>query len=301
MLEESDLSDYLITCCSTADLPYEYFPKRNIPYVCFHFTMDGREYPDDLGQSMPFEEFYKKIAAGAMPTTSQVNVGQYIHFFEPYLEAGQDLLHISLSSGLSGAYQSALLARDELTREYPRRKIIIVDSLAASSGYGLLVDMAADLRDAGDPLEQVASWVEANKLNLHHWFFSTDLTHFRRGGRLSATSAFMGSLLHICPLMNINNEGKLIPRLKIRGKNHAIAEIVRMMELHAQAGLAYPGKCYISHSACESDARQVADLVEARFPKLAGPVLVNSVGAAIGAHTGPGTVALFFMGDKRTA
>jgi len=295
------MTDYLITCCSTADLPYEYLLKRDIPYVCFHFNLDGKEYPDDLGQSMSFEEFYKRIAAGAMPTTSQVNVGQYIRFFEPYLKEGKDILHISLSSGVSGAYNSALLARDELLQQYPQRKILIVDSLGASSGYGLLVDMVADMRDHGAALEDVHAWAEENKLSIHHWFFSTDLTHYKRGGRLSATSAFMGTLLHICPLMNLNDEGKLVPRAKIRGKNHAIAEIVHMMELHAKDGVDYAGKCFISNSACYEDAREVADLIEEKFPKLGGPVQITSVGTAIGSHTGPGTVALFFMGDRSTA
>ncbi len=294
------MTDYLITCCSTADLPYSYFHNRIIPYVCFHFTIDGKEYADDLGQSMAFEEFYRRIGAGAMPTTSQVSVGEYIGFFEPYLQAGQDVLHLSLSSGLSGSYQSAVLARDELSVKYPQRKIIIADSLGASSGYGLLVDMAADLHDSGASMEQVSDWVEQNKLNLHHWLFSTDLTHYWRGGRLSAASALMGTMLHICPLININDEGKLIPRAKIRGKNHVIGELVRMMEAHARGGLNYSGKCFISHSACYDDARRVADLVEEKFPKLAGPVLINSVGTAIGSHTGPGTVALFFVGDRRS-
>lgn len=294
------MSDYLLTCCSTVDLPHEYLQKRNIPYVCFHFTMDGKEYPDDLGQTMPFDEFYKRIAAGALPTTSQVNVGQFMDFFEPYLKDGKDILHISLSSGLSGAYNSALLARDELMQKYPDRKILISDSLGASSGYGLLVDMAADRHDQGVSIEQVQLWVEENKLDLHHWFFSTDLTHYKRGGRLSPTSAFMGTLLHICPLMNMNDEGKLIPRLKVRGKNHAIEAIVHMMEVHATSGLDYSGKCFISNSACYEDAQKVADLVEVKFPKLTGRVMINSVGAAIGSHTGPGTVALFFLGDRRT-
>jgi len=262
--------------------------------------MDGKEYPDDLGQTISFEEFYGKIAAGAMPTTSQVNVGQFIGFFEPFLAAGQDILHISLSSGLSGSYNSAMAAREELLLKYPDRKILIVDSLGASSGSGLLTDLAADLRDKGATLEQTHTWVEANKLNIHHWFFSTDLTHYKRGGRLSATSAFMGTLLSICPLMNMSYDGKLMPRKKIRGKKHVIAEMVHMMDLHAQDGLKYSGKCFLSHSACEQDARQVAALVESTFPNLNGPLMINSVGAVIGSHTGPGTVALFFVGDIRS-
>ena len=294
------MPDYVLSCCSTADMPLEYFQKRDIPFVCFHFTMNGREYPDDLGQTMPFDEFYKRIAAGALPTTSQVNVTQFIEFFEPYLAAGKDILHISISSGLSGTYNSAVMARQQLLQKYPNRQLQIVDSLGASSGYGLLVDAAADLRDGGAALEDVHAWVNANKLNVHHWFFSTDLTHYKRGGRISAASATMGTLLNICPLMNMNDEGKLIPREKIRGKKRVIAEIVQRMEEYAQNGVNYVGKCFISQSACYDDARAVADLVEQKFPQLNGKVMINSIGTVIGSHTGPGTVALFFLGDKRT-
>jgi DegV family protein with EDD domain len=294
------MPDYILSCSSTADMPFEYFQRRNIPFVCYHFNMDGKEYPDDLGQSMSFEEFYRRIAAGALPTTSQVNVEQFVDFFEPYMAQGKDILHISLSSGLSGTYNSAVMARDGLLQKYPDRKIRIVDSLGASSGYGLLVDMAADLRDAGRTLEEVHARVEEDKLYVHHWFFSTDLTHYKRGGRISVASATMGSLLNICPLMNMDHEGKLIPREKIRGKKHVITEIVRRMEEHAQNGTNYSGKCFISNSTCYEDARMVADLIEQKFPNLNGRVMINSIGTVIGSHTGPGTVALFFLGDKRT-
>ncbi len=293
------MPQYVITCCSTADMPYDYFQKRNIPFVCFHFTLDGKEYPDDLGKTVPIDEFYRKIAAGALPTTSQVNVQEFIDFFEPYLAQGLDILHISLSSRLSGAYNSALLAGEQLLQKYPDRRILMVDSLGASSGSGLLVDLAADLRDGGAALDEVHTWVEENKLNIHHWFFSTDLTHYRRGGRISAVSATLGTILSICPLMNMNQLGQLIPRVKVRGKKQVIAEIVHKMEEHAQNGVNYTGKCFISNSACYEDARRVADLIEERFPQLNGKVMINSVGTVIGSHTGPGTVALFFVGDRR--
>ncbi|HUI89558.1 MAG TPA: DegV family protein [Anaerolineales bacterium] len=293
------MSEYVLSCCSTADMPLEYLQKRNIPFLCFHFNMDGKEYPDDLGQSMPFDEFYRRIAAGALPTTSQVNMAEFIAFFEPSLAAGKDILHISLSSGLSGTYNSAVMAREQLSQKYPHRKIAILDSLGASSGYGLLVDMAADLRDAGKSSEEVQAWVEEHKLNIHHWFFSTDLTHYKRGGRISAASATMGTLLNICPLMNMNCEGKLMPREKIRGKKHVISAILQKMVEHAQNGVAYAGKCFMCNSACYEDARILADLVEEKFPQLNGRVMINSIGTVIGSHTGPGTVALFFLGDKR--
>lgn len=293
------MARFTLTCCSTADMPAEYFKQRDIPYVCFHYILDGKEYPDDLGKTISFEEFYRRIDAGAMPTTSQVTVGQYLEFFEPMLQAGQDVLHLTLSSGISGAYGSAVIARGQLREKYPQRKLIIVDSLGASSGYGLLVDAAADLRDRGEEIETAQSWLEKQRLTIHHWFFSTDLAHYKRGGRISAAAAVMGSLLSICPLMNMDNEGRLTPRRKIRSKSRVIEEIVREMETRAENRLYYSGKCFISQSACYDDARQVADLVESRFPNLDGPVQINSVGTVIGAHTGPGTVALFFVGDER--
>ena len=293
------MKNYILTCCSTVDMPLDYLKDRDIPFVSFHFNLDGKDYPDDLGQSVSFEDFYSRIKAGALPTTSQVNVGQYLDFFEPFLKDGKDILHISLSSGLSGSYNSAIIAREELISKYPDRKINIIDSLAASSGYGLLVDLAADMRDDGASIEEISDWIEENKLNLNHWFFSTDLSHYKRGGRISASAAAMGTLLNICPLMNINDQGKLIPRQKIRGKKQVIKEIVKKMEKHAIDGTNYSGKCFISNSACYDDARKVADLIEEYFPNLNGKVIINSIGTVVGSHTGPGTVALFFLGDKR--
>lgn len=280
-------------------MPEEFFIKRDIKYVCFHFTMDGVQYDDDLGHSMAFDKFYARIAAGAMPTTSQVNVEEFISFFEPILKAGKDVLHISFSSGLSGESNAAQIAVGELRTRYPERRILALDSLAASSGYGLLMDALADMRDAGASIDEVYAWAQANRLRVHHWFFSTDLTHYKRGGRISATSAMLGTMFNICPLLNMSFEGKLIPREKVRTKKGVINRIVKRMEEHAQGGLDYSGKCFISYSACLEDAQAVAALVEERFPHLNGKVMINSIGTVIGSHTGPGTVALFFFGDER--
>ena len=293
------MNPYVLTCCSTVDLPKDYLESRNIPYVCFHFTIDGTEYPDDLGQSMPFDEFYARIQAGAMPTTSLVNTVQFLAFFEPILKEGKDILHLSFSSGLSGSFASALLARDELKERYPERKITVVDSLGASSGYGLMLDTLADMRDAGTSLDDAAAWIEEHKLNMHHWFFSTDLTHYKRGGRISPTAFVIGSLLNIYPLMNMDDGGHLTPRFKINGKKRVMREMVKQMEQHADDGLDYSKKCFLSNSACMEDAQSVATLVESTFPKLNGKVKINSVGTVVGSHTGPGTVALFFWGDSR--
>lgn len=294
------MSEYKITCCSTADMPAAYFEERKIPYVCFHYRMDGVEYPDDLGKTMPFAEFYDRISKGAEPTTAQVNAQQYMDFFEPILKEGKDILHFTLSGGISGSVNSANIAKTQLEEKYPDRKVIVIDSLAASSGFGMLVDAALDKQEEGLSLEENAAWAEENKNRLHHWFFSTDLTSFIRGGRISKVSGFVGQALNICPLMNVNSEGKLIPRNKYRGKKQVIREMVKRMEKHAQGGLSYNGKCFMSCSACEEDARKVADIIEEKFPNLNGKVVINSIGTVIGSHTGPGTVALFFWGDERT-
>ncbi len=293
------MGEYVLTCCSTSDLPESFYREHNIPYACFHFIMDGVEYEDNFGKSMSFEEFYKRIEKGAEPTTSQVNVEQFEALFEPFLQAGKDLLHISLSSGLSGAYNSARIACEDLQARYPERKIYVVDSLGGCGGYGLLVTMATEKREAGMSIEELHNWLEENKLTIHHWFFSTDLTSFYRGGRITKTSHLIGTVLNICPLMNVNFEGKLIPREKYRGKKKVIAEMVKHMETFAQDGKDYSGLCYINHSACEADALAVATLIEERFPKLNGNVRINSIGTTIGSHTGPGTVALFFVGTQR--
>jgi len=295
------MNNYILSCCSTADLSREHFEKRNIHFICFHFMLDEEAFEDDLGKSIPFDQFYQKMADGAMTKTSQVNADEFTQYFRPFLEKGQDILHLTLSSGISGVYNSACIARDLLAEEFPDRKIYIIDSLAASSGYGLLMDAIADKRDDGMDIDTLYQWTKDNLLLLNHWFFSTDLTFYIRGGRISKTSGTIGNLLNICPLLNVNNEGKLIVREKIRTKRKVIKEIVNKMEETARDGLDYDGKCYISHSACYEDAKAVADLIESKFPKLNGRVEIYSIGTVIGSHTGPGTVALFFWGKEREA
>lgn len=293
------MKDYIISCCSTADLTQEHFREREIHYICFHYEMDGVQYVDDLGISMSFEDFYKAMAGGAETRTSQVNAKEFEEYFEPFLEKGIDILHVSLSSGISGVINSAMVAKRNLEEKYPDRTIHVVDSLGASSGYGLLMDKLADLRDEGKSLEELYRWTEEHKKELHHWFFSTDLTFYIKGGRISKTAGFIGGMLNICPLLNMDGEGKLVPRLKIRTKQKVIKTIVDKMEENAKGGLEYADKCYISQSACYEDAKEVARLVEERFKKLQGRVEINHVGTTIGSHTGPGTVALFFWGDIR--
>ncbi len=293
------MGNYVLSCCSTADLTKEHFDSRDIHYICFHYFMDGKEYLDDLGQSMPFDQFYDAISKGTDTRTAQVNISEYVDYFTTFLEQGLDIVHVCLSSGLSGTINSAKNAALIAKERFPERNIYVVDSLGASSGYGLIMDCAADKRDEGMSAEDLAKWIEENRLKMHHWFFSTDLSCYVRGGRISKTAAVFGGLLEICPLLNMDNLGRLMPRFKIRTKKKVIKAIVDKMEENAEGGLDYSGKCYMCQSACYEDARQVADMVEARFPKLKGKVEINNIGTTIGSHTGPGTVALFFWGSKR--
>ena len=294
------MGKFIISCCSTADLKKEHLESRDIRYICFHFTLDGKTYPDDLGQSVPFPEFYKAMADGAETRTSQVNISEYVDYFCDLIDREEkDILHVCLSSGLSGSYTSACQAAEQAMEMRPGRFIRVVDSLGASSGYGLLMETLADKRDAGAEFNELADWAEQNRLRVHHWFFSTDLKFYIKGGRVSRTAGTIGMLLGICPLLNMDNEGHLIPRAKLRSKKKVMEEIVRRMEENADGGLEYSGKCYMCHSACYDDARAVADEVEARFPRLNGRVVINDIGTTIGSHTGPGTVALFFFGKER--
>lgn len=293
------MDTYVLSCESTVDLTREHLESRNISYICYPYELDGKPYRDDLGATIPFEDFYAAMSRGAMTKTAQINAYEFEVYFESFLKEGKDIIHLCLSSGITGVINSAQIARATLMEKYPDRKIFLVDSLAASSGSGLLVDRLADLRDSGLSLEELYQWTEDNKLRVHHWFFSTDLKYYVRGGRISKTAGVVGTMLGICPLLNVSNDGHLILREKIRPQKKVFGAIVNKMEQYADNGTAYEGKCYISHSGCPDLAQQVADLVTAKFPNLAEPVQINSIGTTIGSHTGPGTVALFFWGRAR--
>lgn len=297
--QEQEMDNYVISCCSTCDLTKEHLDSRNIKYAYFHYYLNGKEYPDDLGQTMPFDKFYDELKKGADTRTSQINADEFVVFWRPFLQEGKDILHVSLSSGISGVYNSATAAAEIVREEFPERKITVVDSLSASSGYGLMLDKLADLRDEGRSLDELEAWIYENRQTVQHWFFSTDLTFFVKGGRISKTAGFFGGLLKICPLMNVSREGKLIPREKHRTKKNAIKAAFNKMVENARDGKDYSGKCYISCSACEEDAKELAALIEGYFDKLDGKVKIMSIGTTIGSHTGPGTVALFFFGKER--
>lgn len=290
------MNNYILSCCSTADLSREHFEKRNIALLCFHYFLDGKEYIDDLGESLSFDDFYQAVAEGADTRTSQINSEEYYAHFRKFLAEGKDVLHLCLSSGLSGTINSARIAATQLAEEFPNNKVVVVDSLAASSGFGLLMETLADLRDEGKTLEELEAFLQENVLRLRHWFFTTDLSTFIRGGRVSKASGFVGTLLGICPLLDVDKDGHLTPREKVRSKKKVIQRIVEKMV--EEAGTDYSGKCFLSNSACPEDAEAVVALIKETFPNLNGDVVVNSIGTTIGSHTGPGTVALFYWSKE---
>lgn len=292
---------YIITCCSTVDLSEERLQQRQIPYIPFHFFLSEQEFRDDFGRSMDPHTLYQRMLAGESTRTSQCSIGEYDAFFRQFLEQGLDVLHFTLSSGISGTYNSACLAAEQLREEFPDRTVEIVDSLCASSGYGMLVEMAKDRQDAGSSLQETKAWAEAEREALNHWFITTDLTFFIRGGRVSKTAGFFGKMLNICPLLDVDPAGGLRPLEKVRMKRRALRRLVEKMEECAEGGTSYSGRCYISQSDCYEDARAAADEIERKFPALKGKVEIYPIGATIGCHTGPGTIALFFHGRKRSA
>lgn len=293
------MNKFIITCCSAADMPADFFKEREIFVTSFHYIVNGSEYTDDFGKSLSYEDFYTAVDNGALPTTSQVNIMEFMNFFEPFLQAGKDVLHVSLSSGLSGTYNNALTAARELSELYPDRKVIVIDSLSGSSGYGMLLDAIYEKKLQGFSIEQVAEFADNYKYHINHIFYTTDLTHFHRGGRISKTSCVIGNILNLCPFMDVDSKGSLAVCSKVRGKKKAAKESVEKMRRLCEDAENYNGKCYISHSGCLEDAMYLARLVREAFPNIKGEIQINEIGCVIGSHCGRGTVALFFTGQSR--
>ena len=289
------MSEYVITTDNNSDLPEEYLKDHGVGCMYLSYSMDGKNYTH--GNFLPEHEFYEAMRNGSMPTTAQVNPENAKALLEPYLKEGKDILHIAFSSALSGTYNSTRIAADELQEEYPDRKIIVVDSLSASLGQGLLVWLAQQKKELGQTLEEVADWAEKNKLKMVHLFTVDDLNHLYRGGRVSRTTAIVGSMLNIKPVLHVDNEGKLTAIGKVRGRKKALQELVKLMDEKIGSFGADCDTIFISHGDCEQDAQYVAAKVKEKYN--IKNIIINQVGATIGAHSGPGTMALFFVGDVR--
>lgn len=289
------MNKYKITTDNTADLPYSYYREHDIEYMYLTYQLEGINYGKN--NELNCKEFYDKMRNGSMPTTSQVNSEEAKEVLRPFLEEGFDILHLAFSSGLSGSYNSVRLAAEELQEEFPERKIVVVDSLCASLGEGLFVDKAVELKEEGKILEENAAWLEEHRKNFCHVFTVDDLFHLHRGGRVSKAAAVVGTMINLKPLLHVDNEGHLIPIGKVRGRKKSLAGLVALMEERVGSWKDKNAKIFISHGDCQEDAEYVAKLVKEKFGY--ETFLINTIGATIGTHSGPGTVALFFMGDYR--
>ena len=293
-MKEADM--FILSCESTTDLTLKHFNKRNVPTLPYTYTVDGVEYVDDMREGSGLALFYNQLTAGKMPTTSLINVEKYTEFFRPLLEQG-DLLHVAFGSGLSQSAFNAIFAAEALKKEYPHRKIYVVDSLCACVGYGLFVDTLADIRDEGKSIETVYEWAMNNRLNVNHQFYSTTLTYFRRSGRISGPAALIGNVLKLCPIMRLNACGKIVAYAKVMSESKAIAKTLAEVANLIDNGSDYDGKLWISHSDYISSAIKVMNELKKAYPK--ANVRVFDIGPVIASHCGPGTLAIYFFGAKR--
>lgn len=291
--------EFIFSCESTVDLPYEYLRKRNISIIDYTYTINDKEYDDNMDRDEDdLNNFYKLIDDGYMPSTSQINKYRYKDYFEQLLKKSSCILHLAFGTGVTPSCNNAIAAANELMEEFDDVEIIVVDSKCASSGYGMLVDYVLDLRDEGKSIDEILNWIEINIPRIHHEFFSTDFRMFKRSGRVSGLTASLGTLLGICPIMNLNNDGKIISYNKSRGKKAAINLILEEMKNHAIDGIDYNGKCYISHSNYIEGALMLKEKLQQKFKNIK-EVKIYNIGNIIASHTGPGTVALFYLGDER--
>lgn len=288
------MKPYIITTDSTVDLPESMLEGKKIPYIALKYTIDGETYEDRKG--LPPKEFFDRIRNGSMPTTSQVNPEQAKEMFTKQLEKGYDILHIAFSSGLSGTCNSASIAAEELMQERKDAKILVIDSLCACLGQGLLLTKALDLKEQGRSLEEVARWVEENKLHICHNVTVDDLNHLHRGGRVSKATAVLGTIVQIKPIIYVNDEGKLEVIGKERGRKKALNRIVDMMEGQMKGYEKENDLVMVTHGDCLEDAEYVKEQIQKKYGIT--NVVINDIGTVIGTHTGPGVVATFCMGNK---
>lgn len=288
---------FTLSCESTVDLNLAYLTKRNIPAIAYTYTIDGVEYSDDMRAGNGLAVFYNQLVSGKQPSTSLINVERYTEFLRPLLENG-DLLHIAFSSGLSQSYNNAVTAAELLKKEFPKRKIYIVDSTCASVGYGLFVDSVADIRDGGASIEETYKWAMDNRRKVQHQFFPTTLTYFRRSGRVSGMAAFFGNILKLCPIMRVNYDGKLVAYAKVMSESKAIAKTLDEVAANIRDGSEYDGKLWVGHSDYISCAHKIVAELKEKYPK--ADIRTYDIGPVIASHCGPGTLAVFFWGAERT-
>ena len=291
------MSSYVFMTDSDSDISYQFVDENDVEMVYMPYVVDGVEYLDDLGRAGTQKEYFQRMRDGVAPKTSLLPVSAYLEYFEPHLKNGKDILFIAFSSKMSATIQNAMKAWDELKETYTDRKIMIVDTLTISRPMSLLVEQAYALYAAGKPMEEVAGWVEDNRLRAHAWFTVDDLVYLKRGGRISAVAATMGSLMDLKPILTLCRDGSMTAENKIRGRKAALRYLADKTAefIEDPAGQ----EIIIMHADAEDDAKRLEALIRERVPDL-GKVKIVFVGPVIGAHAGPGTVASVFMGKERT-
>ena len=289
------MASYVISTDTSCDFPLDYVQRHQIPLVSLYYSIDGKDGVNGCPKSEELKTFYQKMREGAETKTQQASVEDTEKLFRQILETGSDVLHIAFSSGLSGTANAARLAAETLREDFPDRKIIVIDSLCASLGQGLLVDYALRMKDEGKSMEETAQWVQDHLQNICHLFTVDDLKYLQRGGRISKTTALLGTMIGIKPVLHVDEEGKLVPLSKVRGRKQSIQALVDKMEQTAIDPAAQT--VFISHGDCLEDAEFVAGEVRRRLG--VKTVHINYVGPVIGNHSGPGTMALFFLGSER--
>lgn len=289
------VQNYVFMTDSDSDLPYELKVRYDIPVVSMPYTLEGKEYFDDLGQTLDSKSFFDKMRAGAQPSTSALNETIYLEYFEPVLAEGKDLLFVAFSSQLSGTINAVYAARETLLAKYPERKFMVVDTLSISGPMTILILKAHELYRAGKPMEEVAAWLEENKLRAQAWFTVDDLKYLKRGGRISPAVAAIGTMLDLKPILTETLEGKLASADKVRGRRKALNYIVdKAVENVADQKEAVG---IILHADAIDDAQKLRDMLAAKLPDM--ELRIDNVGPVIGTHAGPGTLAFCFLGKKR--
>lgn len=289
------MNRFIITSDTTADLPKDYVEKNEIGILPMSFQMEGKDYSGD--EELDIKEFYDKMRNGLMPTTSQINPTQAKSKFEEYLKNGYDVLHISFSSGLSGSYNNTRIASMELNDKYKNKKVVVIDSLSVSLGEGFLVNKAVELRNEGKSIDEVAMWLEENKIKVCQHFTVNDLNHLYRGGRVSRATAILGSVIGVKPIIHVDNEGKLIPIAKVRGRKQSLTKLIDNMEKTIGSYKSENKIVFISHGDAYEEAVALGERIKEKFG--VESIMISPIGPVIGSHSGPGTVAVFFMGEKR--
>ena len=290
------MSEFVIGACSCCDLPSDYASRRNLIILPYHYFIDGNEHIEDQGNEAAIKDFYSKLREGSVSTTSMINTETFESLFRPLLESGKDILYCVLSSGLSGSYNNARMIANKLSKEFPQRKLYVVDSLSAARGFGLYMHLILNLRDQGKSIDEVHDWAENNARHIIHWFAVDSLDHLRRGGRVSRATAFLGTMMNIKPVLRFDDEGKIIPVEKIRGRKKSLIELVNKME--GQFENPEGATVFIGHGDALEDAQFVEKLVWERYPMIK-ETFIHYIGPIVGTHSGPSTIALHYLGNKR--